>query len=195
MAQKQSGTILTASKILVIGVDPGSRHTGWGAIEYQPQDRLYRYIDSGTIEPNTDDITDRLEYIFDTFVEILTKKTSLNQQIIIGQEKFFARGGMRGGDLVGKTCGVLQLAGKKAKVDFFTEINKATVNTIILGKGRKKKGKTSKLEIRSIIERKLNIKKELSLDESDALAVALTIILTDLSMQQERLMQIIKTQE
>ncbi len=194
MAQKQSGTSPTTSKLLVVGVDPGSRHAGWGAIEYQPQDRLYRYIDSGVIEPNTDDISKRLAFIYDTFTAILMKNASLNRQILVGQERFFARGGMRGGDLIGKACGVLQLAAKK-EADFFTEVNKATVNAVILGKGRKKKGKTSKLEIRNVIERKLNIKKELSLDESDALAVALTIILTDLSAQQAQLMQIIKTQE
>ena len=193
MEQSKSGKNLTASKLLIVGVDPGSRHTGWGAIEYQPDERLYRYVDSGTIEPKTNDITDRLEHIFDTFLEILKKKSSLNRPIFIGQERFFARGGMRGGDLIGKTCGILQLAGRKAKVDYFTEINKAAVNRVILGKGRMKKGKTSKLEIRSIIERKLNIKKELSLDESDALAVALTIVLTDLSMQQTQLRDLMKT--
>ena len=194
MAQKQSGTNLITSKLLVIGVDPGSRHAGWGAIEYQSQDRLYRYIDSGVIEPNTNDISERLAFIYDTFTAILMKNASLNRQILVGQERFFARGGMRGGDLIGKACGVLQLAAKK-EADSFIEVNKATINTVILGKGKKKKGKTSKLEIRNVIERKLNIKKELSLDESDALAVALTIVLTDLSAQQNYLKQLIKTQE
>lgn len=182
-------------KILVIGVDPGSRIVGYGVIELLLEDGIYRYIESGTIEPESGaEVTDRLEYIYDEFTKLVKKHTALNRQVVQAQERFFARGGMRGGDLVGKACGVLQLAGRKAGVDVFVEINKTTANKVVVGKSGTKRKKLTKQDVQKAVKNKLGIPKdeEMMFDASDALTVALTAILNALEGRKETLKKHIK---
>ncbi|MDO4223263.1 MAG: crossover junction endodeoxyribonuclease RuvC [Acinetobacter sp.] len=47
---------------LIIGIDPGSRLTGYGIIEKNGTD--LRFVDAGTIRTETQDIPDRLKRIF-----------------------------------------------------------------------------------------------------------------------------------
>ena len=53
----------------ILGIDPGSRITGYGIIEQSP--RGYRYIASGSIRVKADYFPDRLKQIFDGILEIV----------------------------------------------------------------------------------------------------------------------------
>jgi len=53
----------------ILGIDPGSRLTGYGIIEDSP--RGYRYIASGSIKIKAGYFPDRLKQIFDGLIEIV----------------------------------------------------------------------------------------------------------------------------
>ena len=53
----------------ILGIDPGSRLTGYGIIEDSPQG--YKYIASGSIRIKADYFPDRLKQIFDGILEIV----------------------------------------------------------------------------------------------------------------------------
>ena len=53
----------------ILGIDPGSRLTGYGIIENSS--RGYRYIASGSIKIKGDYFPDRLKQIFDGLIEII----------------------------------------------------------------------------------------------------------------------------
>ena len=53
----------------ILGIDPGSRITGYGIIEDSP--RGYHYIASGSIKIKVDYFPDRLKQIFDGLLEIV----------------------------------------------------------------------------------------------------------------------------
>ena len=53
----------------ILGIDPGSRLTGYGIIDDSPQG--YKYIASGSIRIKVDYFPDRLKQIFDGLLEII----------------------------------------------------------------------------------------------------------------------------
>jgi len=55
----------------ILGIDPGSRITGYGIIE--DSSRGYQYIASGCIRIQADYFPDRLKQIFDGLVEVVER--------------------------------------------------------------------------------------------------------------------------
>ncbi|MBV1884775.1 MAG: crossover junction endodeoxyribonuclease RuvC, partial [Gammaproteobacteria bacterium] len=55
---------------IILGIDPGSRRTGYGVINHQGQ--RYEYIDSGCIRTQGDSFPDKLAQIFEGLSEIIT---------------------------------------------------------------------------------------------------------------------------
>ncbi len=54
---------------IILGVDPGSRITGYGVIQCQGRHQLY--LGSGCIRTSSDELPDRLKQIFDGLQEII----------------------------------------------------------------------------------------------------------------------------
>lgn len=65
---------------LIIGIDPGSRMTGYGIIQ-QEGDRLI-YVDAGTIRTETKDMPERLKKIFDGIQRIVQHHQKYSQSVI-----------------------------------------------------------------------------------------------------------------
>ena len=54
---------------LILGIDPGSRKTGFGIINYASG--RSEYITSGVIRLSGDDLSERLRIIFDSVTELV----------------------------------------------------------------------------------------------------------------------------
>ncbi|MGL5389841.1 MAG: crossover junction endodeoxyribonuclease RuvC, partial [Shewanella sp.] len=54
---------------IILGVDPGSRITGYGVIQCQGRQQIY--LGSGCIRTSGDDLPQRLKQIFDGLSEII----------------------------------------------------------------------------------------------------------------------------
>ena len=55
--------------MIILGIDPGSRVTGFGVVDYNAN--RYQYLGSGCIRTSTDDLPGRLAVIFDGVSSII----------------------------------------------------------------------------------------------------------------------------
>lgn len=148
--------------MIVLGVDPGSLVTGYGLVE-KINNRM-ACIHSGVIAASsTIPFHDRIHYIFTSMAEIMT--TYRPQELAI-EDVFFAKnvksalkiGHARGAVLIGAVqCGL--------KIYEYTPLE---IKKSVVGYGR-----ATKEQVRSMVQAILNIKSQIGLDTSDALAVAI----------------------
>lgn len=145
----------------IIGIDPGSRHTGYGIIESDGM--RSRYIHSGCIHVQGDNMAERLGDIFqrvgDVIAEWQPEELAIEQVFVNKNVDSALKLGQARGAAI---CAAVQY---RLKVDEYTPkaIKSAVVGT----------GNATKEQIQQMMAMLLKIDNQLQADEADALGVAL----------------------
>lgn len=145
----------------ILGIDPGSRITGYGIIEESP--RGYRYIASGSIRISADYFPDRLKQIFDGVLEIV----DLYQPEQLAIEQVFMHKNADSALKLGQARGAAICAVQVTDLPVF-EYAARQVKQALVGKGS-----AEKLQVQHMVKILLNLQGELQIDASDALGISL----------------------
>ncbi|QSX31616.1 MULTISPECIES: crossover junction endodeoxyribonuclease RuvC [Shewanella] len=146
---------------IILGVDPGSRITGYGII--QCQGRHQQYLGSGCIRTQSEDLPLRLKQIFDGLTEIIRQYQPTEFAI---ERVFLAKnadsalklGQARGAAIVAATVAGLPVSEYSA-----TQIKSAVVGT----------GRAQKAQVQHMIQQLLKLPAAPQADAADALGVAM----------------------
>ncbi|MDT8445896.1 MAG: crossover junction endodeoxyribonuclease RuvC [bacterium] len=151
------------SNLRILGVDPGSRYTGWGLID-QEGSRL-KWIASGRIEAyRAGELPARLKMLFQGLSDVAQShqpaEAALEQVFVsVNAQSTLTLGQARGAAMVALTMADLPVA----------EYSASQVKSAVVGQG-----KASKTQVMSMVQIILNLQgKKLTEDEADALAVAI----------------------
>jgi crossover junction endodeoxyribonuclease RuvC len=147
--------------IRILGIDPGSRVTGYGIIEQGP--KSCRYIASGCIRVKADYFPDRLKQIFDSLLEII--EVYHPEQMAI--EQVFLHKNADSALKLGQARGAAICAVQTADLPVF-EYAARQVKQALVGKGN-----AEKMQVQHMVKILLGIQGELQIDASDALGLCL----------------------
>lgn len=149
-------------KTRVIGIDPGSRHTGYGIIDISAG--RFTHVDNGAISPNPrKSFAERLAYIYNGLEEVLNRFKPDEGAI---EEVFFARN-VKSAIKLGEARGtaILAMARFGIPVD---EYAATAVKQSVTGFGR-----AEKCQVASMTATLLGLPEPACADAADALAVAI----------------------
>ena len=148
--------------MIILGVDPGSRHTGYGAIE--SDGRRHRLLEKGVLSPAPrHDLPRRLRFIHDRLAELITR---LGPAALAVEDVFYAQS-VRSALVLGQVRGVVLLAAAQAGLDVHS-FPPATVKLQVTGQGQ-----AEKAQVALMVSHLLALPAQEAGDASDALAVAL----------------------
>lgn len=145
----------------IIGIDPGSRITGYGVIEDSPGG--FRYIASGIIRADDGYFPDRLKQIYESLVEVV--KLYCPEQMAI--EQVFMHKNADSALKLGQARGAAICAVQGAGLPVF-EYAARQVKQALVGKGN-----AEKQQVQHMVKILLGIQGDLKIDASDALGVCL----------------------
>lgn len=145
----------------ILGIDPGSRLTGYGIIDSTAQG--FSYVASGSIRIGADYFPDRLKQIFDgvaTVIQLYHPESAAIEQVFVHKnaDSALKLGQARGAAI----CGV-QSAGLPVAEYAARQVKQALVG----------KGNADKLQVQHMVKILLNVQGELQIDASDALGIAI----------------------
>jgi crossover junction endodeoxyribonuclease RuvC len=146
---------------IILGIDPGSRITGYGVIEQQGS--KLTYLGSGCIRVNADTLPEKLNIIFNGVTEVIRQ---FNPQLFAIEQVFMARnpdsalklGQARGAAIVAATTNELPVAEYSAR-----QVKQAVVGT----------GSANKTQVQMMVKTLLKLPGTPQEDAADALAVAM----------------------
>jgi crossover junction endodeoxyribonuclease RuvC len=146
----------------ILGIDPGSRITGYGIIEQQGN-RL-QHIDNGAIFTHSeDDLADRLKIIYDELIRIIVDYAP---QAVAVEQIFVAKNALSALKL-GHARGCALLAGVNTGLPVF-EYSALQVKKAVVGYGR-----AGKEQVQQMVRKLVALPEIAQEDASDALAVAI----------------------
>ena len=145
----------------ILGIDPGSRITGYGVVETSP--RGVRYIASGCIRIRDTEFPARLKQIFDGVGEII----ELYQPGEMAIEQVFMHKNADSALKLGQARGAAICATLNHQVPVF-EYAARQVKQALVGKGN-----ADKSQVQHMVKILLSIQGEMQIDASDALAISL----------------------
>ncbi|HMB31157.1 MAG TPA: crossover junction endodeoxyribonuclease RuvC [Desulfohalobiaceae bacterium] len=147
---------------LVLGLDPGSRATGYGIIS-ESSGKL-ALIDTGTIRPNPkSDLGERLGFIFKRLSEIIVQQDPL----VAAVEDIFVAHNTSSALKLGQARGAALVACSASSLPIYT-YEATLVKKTLVGVGR-----ADKSQVAFMVGRLLGVKPYWTADSSDALAVAI----------------------
>jgi len=145
----------------ILGIDPGSRITGFGIIEMRGGG--YTYISSGSINTQGDDLAQRLQSLFLGMEDVMARYTPQ----VMAVERVFVQRNPDSALKLGQARGVAVCAGALKSLPVYeytpTEIKKALTG----------KGNATKVQIQHMVKVLLKVNGTLPADAADALACAL----------------------
>ena len=148
--------------MLVLGVDPGSRVTGFGLVEKKNNEIIH--IHSGLIRPpGKNPFYKRIHEIFESMVEIMEHHQP--RQLAI-EDMFYAKNAQSSLKL-GHARGAVLIAAVQCGVPIF-EYSPLEIKKSVVGYGRADKG-----QVQAMVKIILRMTTIMSLDTSDALATAI----------------------
>ena len=147
--------------MIILGIDPGSRITGYGFIKNYPN--KMEYIASGFIKVKGETFPQRLGNIFQQLSELIQQYQP--QQMSI--ENVFMHKNADSALKLGQARGAAICAGYHAGLEV-SEYAAREVKLAIVGKGA-----AQKEQVKHMVIRLLSLQQELQIDESDALAIAM----------------------
>ena len=148
--------------MLVLGVDPGSRVTGYGLIR-KVRGNL-TCIQAGTIRPSASmPFYGRIHAIFQAMVEIMTVHRPEEMAI---EDLFFAKN-VKSSLKIGHARGAVLIAAMQCGIKIF-DYTPLEIKSAVVGYGR-----APKEQVRSMVQVILRLKESPELDASDALATAI----------------------
>ena len=145
----------------ILGIDPGSRITGYGII--QESSRGYKYISSGSIRTQTENFPERLKQIFDGVSEIVSQFQP--DQLAI--EQVFMHKNADSALKLGQARGAAICAAQAGGLPVF-EYAARQIKQALVGKGN-----ADKSQVQHMVKLLLSIQGEIQIDASDALGVCL----------------------
>ena len=147
--------------MIILGIDPGSRITGFGIVDNQLNS--IAYIASGNIKVGGDTLPQKLGFIFGAIEEVIKE----HQPQQMGIESVFMARNADSALKLGQARGAAICAAHQAGLEIAEyaprEIKKAIVGT----------GAASKDQVQHMVKRLLGISLELKVDEADGLAIAI----------------------
>jgi len=148
--------------MLVLGVDPGSRVTGYGLIEKRPGGIVC--VDWGRVRPPPDmPFYERIHHIFLSMMEIMRRHGPQEMAI----ENIFHAKNAASSLKLGHARGAVLVAAVHCGLKIF-EYSPLEIKKALVGYGR-----GSKEQVRSMVQIMLKLKALPGLDTSDALATAI----------------------
>ena len=148
-------------KIRIIGIDPGSRCTGFGVID---SDGLrHSYVASGHINIKGDELPDRLGFIFSEVGKVIAKW----QPLTMGVEQVFVNKNVDSALKLGQARGAAICAGINAQLDV-GEYTPRAIKKAVVGNGS-----ADKEQIQQMMKLLLKLDFVPQSDEADGLAIAL----------------------
>jgi len=149
--------------LIIIGIDPGLNHTGYGLVEIQ-KDRIIA-IDYGSITNKTsDNFSDKIKNIY-SVIDNLIKIYSPHELVL--EEIFFSKN-TRSAINVGKICGAVALTATLAGINVVT-YTPLQIKQSVVGYGR-----ATKNQVQVMVKVLLNLSTIPRPDHAaDALAVAI----------------------
>jgi len=149
--------------MLVLGIDPGSRVTGYGLVR-QHRGR-YLFVDAGVIRTRPKDpVPDRLAVIFDGMCAVIEE----HAPDAVSIEAIFRHKSSESALRLGQARGVLLLSAARAGLPIY-EYNAQTIKKSVTGTGR-----ADKVQIARVVGMLLGRDLDLPSDATDALAIGIT---------------------
>ena len=145
----------------ILGIDPGSRITGFGLIDNQT-DRI-EYVYSGAVKVVGEGLPQRLGYIFTALEEIIRQYQPEQMSI----ENVFMSKNAASALKLGQARGAAICAGYQSGLEI-AEYAPREIKQSIVGSGA-----ASKDQVKHMVKRLLGIRQELQEDEADGLAIAI----------------------
>jgi crossover junction endodeoxyribonuclease RuvC len=152
--------IQTAAPIRILGIDPGSRITGYGIVDVDGS-RL-RLVECGVVQLSGDDFAARLKRIFDALGEVIEQHAPAEFAI----EKIFVHRNVTSALKLGQARGAALLAAATREIEVF-EYSPNEVKQAVTGRGH-----ANKEQIQHMIRVLLGLREAPAEDAADALAVA-----------------------
>ena len=147
--------------MIILGIDPGSRITGFGLIDNQA-DRI-DYIDSGNIKVSGASLPQRLGFIFAAVDEVIRQ----HRPEQMGIESVFMARNAASALKLGQARGAAICAAHQAGLEI-SEYAPREIKQAIVGNGA-----GSKEQVQHMVKRLLGIRQDLQADEADGLAIAI----------------------
>ncbi len=151
------------SGVRILGVDPGSRFTGYGVIECEHG--RSRLLAAGRLDVRRGSTAERLVAIADGLAEAIARLAPDEAAV---EETFVNRVNAASALVLGQARGLALYACARAGLPV-AEYAAAQVKLAVVGNGR-----ADKTQVAHMVRVLLNHRDELAADASDALAVALT---------------------
>ena len=145
----------------IIGIDPGSRRTGYGIVDMSGG--TMDYVTSGIVRLPEGSLPERLQLIFDAVSQLVEEYSPGVMSI----EDVFMSINPRGALKLGQARGAAILAGTNAKLPV-SEYSARSVKSAVVGTGA-----ADKKQIQMMVTSLLKLPSEPSEDAADALAVAI----------------------
>ena len=157
---------------VILGIDPGTRVVGYGAIELTP--RGPRLICAGVVRAGTGDLPTRLGLIRRELDQLI----ALHRPIVVAVEEAFANKNLQSALRIGEGRGVVLSCAAAAGVSVH-QYPPAAAKKALVGNGA-----AHKSQVAAMVARRLGLKAvPTPLDASDALALALTHVLRCMPQQ------------
>ena len=148
-------------KTRILGIDPGSRQTGYGVIDSDGNQSVH--IDSGCIYVKGEDFAQRLGYIFQQVSELIIEYRPTELSI----EQVFVNKNVDSALKLGQARGAAICAAVQADLKVYEYTPKA-VKSAVVGTGN-----ATKEQVQHMMEMLLKLEKGLQADQADALGIAL----------------------
>jgi crossover junction endodeoxyribonuclease RuvC len=150
------------SREIILGIDPGSRATGYGIVSWE--DNRLHFVNAGIIRPYTDlTFAERLERLYSGLKEVIDR----HNPTVSAVEGVFQSVNARAALLLGHARGAVILAAVHGRLPVF-EYSPMTVKQAVVGYGR-----AEKTQVQHMVRILLNLSKKPARDAADALAVAI----------------------
>jgi crossover junction endodeoxyribonuclease RuvC len=151
--------------MILLGVDPGSLRTGWGAIE--SDGRRHGLIEAGVLAPSPHlTLPEKLRHLHDGLLTVIAR----HQPEALAVEDVFHAVNTRSALVLGHVRGALLLAGAQAGLPVHA-FSPATVKAQVVGFGR-----AEKHQVALMVSRILGLARDQDPgDAADALAIALCL--------------------
>ncbi len=146
---------------IILGIDPGSRVTGYGLIRVVGN--RHEHVASGCIRTGSGELPVRLERIHSGLAEVIAVHTPAQCAI----EKVFVHRSNESALKLGHARGVALLTAVLAGLDV-TEYGASTVKQAVVGTGR-----ADKTQVTHMVRALLGLREPLEADAADALAIAI----------------------
>ena len=163
--------------MIILGIDPGSRYTGWGVVKAEPSRMVC--LAAGRLSITQVDHSKRLVLIYQGLSDILSQ----HQPTYAGIEGVFVHKNAQSALKLGQARGVAMLACAHYGLEPH-EISPRSVKQCVTGSGA-----ATKDHVSMMVKRLLQIQQDLSVDATDALAIAVScghLVLTESKLGERR---------